>query len=72
MPPSRFPPSPTFSDSSFDYQVLTNHAVENQATQTLNGGSLGLTASVGRGGFFSDSLVKVDLTCPGIFGPVIT
>jgi hypothetical protein len=47
--------------ATFDYQVLTNHAVENQETQTLNGGSLGLTASVGRGGFFSDSLVKVDL-----------
>jgi hypothetical protein len=45
----------------FDYQVLTDHAVQNRETQTLKGGDIGLTASLSRGGgFFSDSLVKID------------
>jgi hypothetical protein len=47
--------------TTYDYQVLTNHALQNQETQTLKGGDLGLTAAVSRGGFFSDSLVKMDL-----------
>jgi outer membrane immunogenic protein len=46
---------------TIEYQVLDNHAIQNQETQTLKGGSLGLTASVNRGGFFSDTVAKVDL-----------
>lgn len=46
--------------SIYDYVDLTNHLVQNQETQTLKGGSIGATASISRGGYFSDGLFKAD------------
>ena len=51
---------PALGPVVFDYTIPTNHAFASQEQQTLKGGGGGLTASLTRGGFFSDSLFKAD------------
>jgi hypothetical protein len=51
---------PNDPSSIYDYVDSTNHLLQNQETQTLRGGGLGLTASLSRGGYFSDGLFKAD------------
>ncbi len=47
--------------SLYDYIIPTNHTISVQQQQSLSGGGGGLTASISRGGFFSDGIFKFDL-----------
>ena len=45
----------------YDYVIPTNHSFTTQERQTLSGFGGGITASISRGGFFSDGLFKFNL-----------
>jgi hypothetical protein len=45
----------------YDYNIAVNHSLVTQEQQTLSGAGGGFTASISRGGFFSDGLFKFDL-----------
>lgn len=46
---------------TFDYFLPADHTLTTQASQDLRGGSFGSSLSLSTGGFFSDSVAKVDI-----------